>query len=128
MLRADSLNYTQYLHFYHSNNKTVSNGTKVPLVQILDDDEILLTYDNYSSTINVSRTLNSGTGLLNFSLSDELVGSVVTLTWEQHTLKPVALDCDVWSLDNVVVTLHYGDCERNLLDEDFEEDQQYVCL
>ena len=52
----------------------------------------------------------------------------MSLTWQQYTVKPVRPDCDVWSLDNVEVTVQYGDCMRTIISEDFENllDQKLI--
>ena len=86
-----------------------------------------LTYDNNPTGTVVPGTLNEGIGLLNFSLnSSQLVNKMVMLTWEQysHVLSKFSgLLCDVWSLDNVAVTLHHNHCMRTVFSDDFEAQQ-----
>ena len=126
LLRGDTLNSSHFLHFYYSNNNFMSSskgkGKGRPLlVQDLNEGNLLrLIYNiDASSSIEVPGTLNEGIGLLNFSLNNsQLVNRMVKLKWEQI---PGSHNCDVWSLDNVVVTLHHNNCTRNVFSDDFED-------
>ena len=78
--------------------------------------------DNYATSIVVPGTLNQGIGLLNFSINNsQLVNRMVRLKWEQNTRPFLGQDCDVWSLDNVVITIHHKNCMRNVFSDDFED-------
>ena len=100
----------------------------MPHVEYLGEGQLRLRYDNNSArgTI-VPGTLNGEEGLLNFSMnSSQLLNRVVMLTWEQYSRagKQRSMDlCDVWSLDNVAVTLHHNNCVRTVFSDDFEEQQ-----
>ena len=125
LLTADYLNFTQNLHFYYNTLKDNSNqSTKVPkviFVPDLDSNKLNLTY--FSSSFIVPSTFKNVSGLINFTFDGiELVNTVSSLTWQQYTVTPVRPDCDVWSLDNVEVTVQYGDCMRTIISEDFENE------
>ena len=123
LLTADYLNYTQNLHFYYNTLKDNSDeSAKVPKVMFIQNsDKLNLTY--FNSNFIVPSTFNNASGLLNFTFDGiELVNTVASLTWQQYTLRPVRPDCDVWSLDNVEVTVQYGDCIRTIISEDFENE------
>ena len=88
---------------------------------IPNSDQLNLTY--FNNSFIVPSTFKNASGLLNFTFDGiELVNRVASLTWQQYTLRPVRPDCDVWSLDNVEVTVQYGDCMRNIISEDFEKE------
>ena len=79
----------------------------------------------YSSIIfNVTATFNDSTGLLNFSKNgNEILNRISSISWEQHTVNmSLGQDCDVWSLDNLAVTVQYENCMREVFIEDFERD------
>ena len=74
--------------------------------------------------IDVPGTLDKTKGLLNFSMNTtQLFETTARLKWEQNTQPFGGQDCDVWSLDNVAVTLHYKYCMRNVFSDDFEKHQ-----
>ena len=123
LLTADYLNYTKNLHFYYNTLKDNSNEpAKVPKVNFIQDsDKLNLTY--FNNSLIVPSTFMNVSGLLNFTFDGiELVNRVASLTWQQYTVAPVRPDCDVWSLDNVEVTVQYGDCMRTIISEDFENE------
>ena len=104
----DHLNIINDLNFYY----VVNYG-----------DEVTLEYSP-SDIFSVSATFNNNTGLLNFSKNaSELLNSVSSVTWEQYTVNiSLGQDCDVWSLDNVAVSVQYEDCMREIFKEYFEDD------
>ena len=80
---------------------------------------------NYSSIIfNVTATFSNSTGLLNFSKNaNEILNRISSISWEQYTVNmSLGHDCDVWSLDNLAVTVQYENCMREVFNEDFEGD------
>ena len=118
------LNFTNNINFYYSSEvNNYNNMTIVPEVfsSPNDQEEIILNY-NSTENISVSATFNSNTGLLNFSQNaSEILNRICSITWEQYTVNlSRGLDCDVWSLDNVAVTVQYEDCTRDVFKEDFE--------
>ena len=123
LLTADYLNFTRNLHFYYNTLKDNSHEPdKVPKVNFIQNpDKLNLTY--FNNSFIVPSTFRNASGLLNFTFDGiELVNTVATLTWLQYTLRLVRPDCDVWSLDNVEVTVQYGDCTRSIISEDFEKE------
>ena len=123
LLTADYLDFTQNLHFYYNTLEDNSDEPdKVPKVNFIQNsDKLNLTY--FNNSFIVPSTLNNASGLLNFTFDGiELVNTVASLTWQQYTVTPIRPDCDVWSLDNVEVTVRYGDCMRTIISEDFEKE------
>ena len=56
--------------------------------------------------------------------SSLIVNRVVRIRWEQHTQTPSHRgDCDTVSLDSTAVSLNWNQCVRNVLDEDFNDQQ-----
>ena len=127
LLKAtDHLNFTNNLNFYYSSEvNNYNNMTIVPEVfpspNDHDQEEVILNY-NSTENISVSATFNSDIGRLNFSKNaSEILNRISSITWEQYTVNlSRCLDCDVWSLDNVAVTVQYEDCTREVFKEDFE--------
>ena len=115
------LNSSQFLHFYYSGNRQKTSSDLTPImVQPLNESYVRLTYNNNPTSI-VSGTLNQNEGLLSFSLNNsQLVNRMVRLKWEQN-VNANHRDCAVWSLDNVVVTLHHNNCTINVFSDDFED-------
>ena len=134
LLRADSALSTAYLHFYYDRpNYPTRQPTRIPQFQPLDDNgRVQLTYDNHVTYVRIPGTLNSQIGLQNYSESvSQIVDRVVRLKWEQHTWTPHASgnrDCDTISLDSTVVSLHWNNCVRKVLDEDFDDPQYEIKL
>ena len=121
---TDHLNFRNNLNFYYSSK--VNNFNNLPIVPEVflspnDQEEVILNY-NSTENISVSATLNSDIGLLNFSKNtSEILNRISSITWEQYTVNlSRGADCDVWSLDNVAVTVQYEDCTREVFKEDFE--------
>ena len=88
--------------------------------------EVILNYTP-SNIFTISATFNNNTGLLIFSKDgSEVLNRISSVTWEQYTVnnKNLSLgqDCDVWSLDNVAVSVQYEDCTREIFKEDFDGD------
>ena len=82
---------------------------------------------NYSSSniFTVSANFDYNIGLLNFSKKgSEILNRISSVTWEQYTVNTMNLSlkpyCDVWSLDNVAVSVQYEDCMRVIFKEDFD--------
>ena len=127
LLKAtDHLNFTNNLNFYYSRSRMVNNLSNI--IPIVFDDgnesEVILNY-NSTDNITVSATFNNNTGLLNFSKNgSEILNRISSVTWEQYTVNNMNLtqgqDCDVWSLDNVAVSVQYERCMREIFKEDFE--------
>ena len=118
LLIANVLNYPYYLHFYYSKNKTATDKKPRIAVEHLNRTNLRL-----NNTIDVPGTLDKAKGLLNFSVNTtQLFETTARLKWEQNT-QPARQDCDVWSMDNVAVTLHYKYCTRNVFSDDFEKHQ-----
>ena len=123
LLKANTLNSSQFLHFYY-NKETTDSGDGIILHVDLSEGQLRLTYDNDSNGTVVPGTLNEGIGLLNFSLnSSQLVNKMVMLAWEQYSHENHKKMVDVWSLDNVAVTLHHNHCMRTVFSDDFEAQQ-----
>ena len=128
LLKANTFNSSHYLHFYFNRLSFQRTGNRIPLVSP-NGSMLRLTYmyDNHITTIVVPGTLDKGEGLLNFSLDNsQLVNRIVTLTWEQYSYcTPTNRSCDMWSLDNVAVTLHNNCGMKTIFSDDFDhEDQQ----
>ena len=106
-------------------NKLNNFSNIIPIV--FDDgneSEVILNY-NSTDNITVSSTFNDNTGLLNFSKDgSEVLNRISSVTWEQYTVNNIRLsrgqDCEVWSLDNVAVSVQYEGCMREIFKEDFE--------
>ena len=126
LLTADYLNFTQNLHFYyiqHTTKTTVIIQLKYrkSIYTKLTADKLNLTY--LTNNFIVPSTFKNASGLLNFTFDGiELVNRVASLTWQQYTVIPVRPDCDVLSLDNVEVTVQYGDCMRTIISEGLENE------
>lgn len=123
LLKATDHLFTNNLNFYYSKTKNKLSN----IIPIVFDDgnkfKVILNY-NSSDNITVSATFNDSTGLLNFSKDgSEVLNRISSVTWEQYT-ENVALgpDCDVWSLDNVAVSVQYENCMREIFKEDFDGD------
>ena len=127
MKATDHLNFTNNLNFYYSTTENNFNNFSNIVPRVVDNGNIVTL--NYSSSNNftVSATFNNNTGLLNFSKNgSEILNRISSVTWEQYTVNNVNLtqgqDCDVWSLDNVAVSVQYEGCVREIFKEDFEGD------
>ena len=95
----------------------------VPRV-VNNGNEVTLNYSP-SNMFTVSATFKNDPVLLNFSKDgSEVLNRISSVTWEQYTVNTIQLslgqDCDVWSLDNVAVSVQYEDCTREIFKEDFE--------
>ena len=130
LLKAtDHLNFTYNLNFYYSRSRMVNKLNNFSnIIPIVFDDgnesEVILNY-NSTDNITVSSTFNDNTGLLNFSKDgSEVLNRISSVTWEQYTVNNIRLsrgqDCEVWSLDNVAVSVQYEGCMREIFKEDFE--------
>ena len=124
MLRADSSISTAYLSFYYNLQKIDKHVSRVPQLQFLDEGRISLSYDNLATNIKVPGTFNNNTGLQMYNLSNsQIINRVVRIKWEQHTQTPHKGDCDTVSLDSTAVSLNWNQCVRNVLHEDFDDQQ-----
>ena len=123
LLKAtDHLNFTKNLDFYYST--MVDNNNDPDIVPMVTNHGSMVTL-NYSSEIfNVTATFNNSTGLINFYTNgNEILNRISSISWEQYTVNmSLGQDCDVWSLDNLAVTVQYENCTRGVFNEDFEED------
>ena len=125
MKATDHLNFINDLNFYYSTtvNNFNNDSNIVPRVENNYGDKVTLIYSS-NDMFDVLATFNNNTGLLNFSKNaSELLNSVSSVTWEQYTVNmSLGQDCDVWSLDNVAVSVQYEGCTRKILEEDFDSD------
>ena len=84
-----------------------------------------LEYYNKRRNFTVPGTLYDQEGLVNITInSSQLANRIVSLTWEQHMVHPInniGMECDVWTLDNVEVTVQYENCTKAVLSADFED-------
>ena len=111
---TDRLNYTKNLNFYYSTVENNKNNDP----DIVINDESMVT-SNYS--FKISAIFNNSTCLLNFSINgNEILNRISSISWEQNMSS--GQDCDVWSLDNLAVTVQYENCTREVFNEDFEGD------
>ena len=124
LLKAtDRLNYTKNLNFYYSTEKNSYNNDSHIVPMVINHGSMVTL--NYSSKLfNVTATFNDSTGLLNFSINgNEILNRMSSISWEQYTVNmSLGQDCDVWSLDNLAVTVQYENCTREVFKEDFEGD------
>ena len=123
LISAASLNFIDNIHFYHRRSNA-NNNYQLPHVEHIESDGLLRLYYNERRNFTVPGTLYDQKGLVNITInSSQLANRKVSLTWEQHTVVNInnaGMDCDVWSLDNVEVTLQYENCTETVLSEDFE--------
>ena len=124
LLKAtDHLNFTKNLNFYYSTkeNNYFNDSNIVPMV-INHGSMVTLKYS--SIIFNVTATFANSTGLLNFSKNvNDILNRICSISWEQYTVNmSLGQDCDVWSLDNLAVTVQYENSTREVFNEDFEGD------
>ena len=123
LLKAtDHLNFTNNLNFYYSTTVNNFNNVSNIVPKVVDNgNNVTLNYSS-SNNFTVSATFNNTTGLLNFSKNgNKILNSVSSVTWEQYTVNlGLGPDCDVWSLDNVAVSVQYEGCVREIFKDDFE--------
>ena len=125
LLSAALPNFTDNIHFYY--RRTKSQNKQYPRVNFTSSEhEVLqLHYQNGDNFI-VPGTLDASDGLLNYTVDmSRFMNQFVSLTWKQEVYIKVSRgpDCDVWSLDNVEVTLQYKNCTKTVLSENFEDIQ-----
>ena len=123
-MSAVSSNFIDNIHFYYRKNK--KSMSQFPQVEDIGNDGLLRLYYNERRNFTVPGTLYDQKGLVNIAIdSSQLVNKIVSLTWEQHMVfdikKNIGMDCDVWTLDNVEVTLQYENCTKTVLSADFED-------
>ena len=122
LMSAVSSNFIHNIHFYYSQNRTHHNNQ---FPQVLERDGLLQLYYNEGRNFTVPGTFYDQQGLVNITInSTRLVNRMVSLTWEQYSIINISntgMDCDVWSLNNVEVTLQYENCTKTVLSEDFED-------
>ena len=84
----------------------------------------MVTLNHSSNIFNVTATFNDSIGLKNYSKNgNEILNRISSISWEQYTVNMSSgQDCDVWSLDNLAVTVQYENCSREVVKEDFEGD------
>ena len=124
LLKANSPNSTHYLQFYYDQKYHLSNGSRIPLLEFLNNQtKVNLTYCNESFV--VPGTFDNKFGLRNYSLDiTKLVKSeIVTLTWEQHAQTPSGEECDLWSLDNVFIIVKSETSNKTVFSDDFQNMQ-----
>ena len=130
LLSANSPNFSpENIHYYYSicrsgsdtfpkvePNQLVCNGPDLLM------HKLTLTYDD-GLNFTVNGTFNRRGGQQQYTVDSlsQLVNRIVSLKWEQHASCTSTSDCDVWSLDNVEVTVQYENCNRSVLSEDFED-------
>ena len=128
LLSAVLPNFTDNIRFYYRKREPQIRSWQYPHVNFIDysDHELLQLYYENGDNFTVPGTFNKNFGLLNYTFDmSQYMNQFVSLTWKQQVSINVNLgsDCDVWSLDNVEVTLQYENCNRKILSEDFEDVQ-----
>ena len=128
LMSAVSSSFIENIHFYYRNsNENNNNVNRIPKVEHIGSDGLLRLYYNEGKNFTVPGTLYDQQGLVNITIvssSSQLANKILSLTWKQHTainINNLGKDCDVWSLDNVEVTVQYENCARSVLSEDFED-------
>ena len=117
------------IHFYYRKREPQNRPWQNPHVNFIGsniDHELLQLYYKNGDNFTVPGIFNDSFGLLNYTIDmSRFMNQFVSLTWKQQVSINVSLgsDCDVWSLDNVEVTLQYENCNRKILSEDFEDVQ-----
>ena len=122
MKATDHLNFTKNLNFYYSTATDYNNDSDIVPIVINHGSMVTL---NYSSKIfNVTATFNDSIGLQNYYKNgNEILNRISSISWEQYTVHmSLGQDCDVWSLDNLAVTVQYENCTREVFKDDFEGD------
>ena len=128
LLSANSPNFsTVKIHFYYPTCANTSDPNISPSVEpslVCDGSDVLmhnltLTYLSF----RVNGTFNRQVEQQQYTMDSvsQLVNRIVSLKWEQRASCSSNKDCDVWSLDNVEVTVQYENCTRLVLSEDFED-------
>ena len=127
-MSAASSSLIENIHFfYRKSNENNNNINLFPKVEHVGSDGLLQLYYNEGRNFTVPGTLYDQKGLVNITIdgiSSQLANKIVSLTWEQRTvvnMNNLGKDCDVWSLDNVEVTVQYENCTRSVLSEGFED-------
>ena len=115
LLSATSSTTNAGIHFYYSDDRIRNQN---PQVTKTATDFLQLSY-NDGRTFTVPSTFDNRKGQLTFTAKTSYFDRTVSLIWEQHS-KNIGTNCDVWSLDNVEVTVQYENCTRTILSEDFE--------
>ena len=130
LLSANLPNFsTVNIHFYYPTCANTSDPNISPSVKpslVCNGSDVLmhnltLTYnDNLSFRVN--GTFNRQVEQQHYTVDSvsQLVNRIVSLKWEQRASCSSNKDCDVWSLDNVEVTVQYENCTKAVLSEDFE--------
>ena len=116
LLSATSSDTNAGIHFYYSFDRIQNQNPKVTKAAT---NFLKLSY-NDGRTFTVPSTFDNQRGQLNFTAKTSYFTRIVSLMWEQHS-RNIGSHCDVWSLDNVEVTLQYENCTRTILSEDFED-------
>ena len=126
LLKAtDHLNFTNNLNFYYSTMVNNFNNFFYIVPRVVNNgNEVILNYYS-TNNITVSANFDYNIGLLNFSKNgSEILNRISSVTWEQYTVNNINLSlkpyCDVWSLDNVAVSVQYESCMRVIFKEDFD--------
>ena len=124
-MSAVSSNFIDNIHFYYRKNNTAP-FTQFPQVEHIGSDGLLRLYYNERRNFTVPSTIYDQKGLVNITInSSQLANRIVSLTWEQHMVfninKNTGMECDVWTLDNVEVTVQYENCTKAVLSADFED-------
>ena len=124
LLHAEANGAVHYLHFYYSRTNFATFQDDRPIVAFLSNGTVHLTYNN-KGVLVVPGTHNASKGLLEFSEDiTQFMNSKVTVTWEQNAYNTQGEECDVWSLDNVVVKQSVGKCETSVFSRDFTDPTQ----
>ena len=116
LLKAtDRLNYTKNLTFYYSTEENNNNNDP-------DIVPIVISHRSIVASSKISASFNNSTDLLNFTINgNEILNRISSISWEQYNMSS-GQDCDMWSLDNLAVTVQYENCTREVFNEDFEGD------
>ena len=125
LMSAVSSNFIHDIHFYYCQNRTHPTSKFPQVMKHIESDGLLQLYYKWGRNFTVPGTFYDQQGLVNITInSTRLVNRMVSLTWEQYSIINISntgMDCDVWSLNNVEVTLQYENCTKTVLSEDFED-------
>ena len=119
------------LHFYYVNGTEENYQIKhIPTVSFINSSFLNLTYNTTAynantyakyTTYTVPFTNSSAVGpyLYNINIdNDQLLNQTVRFAWNQTYRAPHA-NCDVWALDNIIISLQNNGCYRQIYQQDF---------
>ena len=121
------------LHLYYVNGTEYNipnNRKNIPTVTFINSSFLNLTYNDTAyntttyatyTTYTVPFTASSAVGpyLYNITINNDLLLSqTVRFAWNQ-TYRAPKVNCDVWSLDNISISLQHNGCYRQIYQQDF---------